>query len=182
MVVCFGSPRKLRQCPWGERREKTHEKAASVSLSHHNKVRRLRGTKNIYISQFRRLGVHNQGAGKPAFWWGLSSWPADIPLPLSPRMAFPLCSHRKNASSCYKDTSSIRCQPPFLASSSKVKVKVAQSCPPLCSPMHCSLPGSSVHEVLQARILELVTVPFFRRSSQPRDRTHCRQILYHLSY
>ena len=34
------------------------------------------------------------------------------------------------------------------------KVKVAQSCLTLCNPMNCSLPGSSVHGILQARILE----------------------------
>ena len=36
----------------------------------------------------------------------------------------------------------------------KVKVKAAQSCPTLCDPVDCSLPGSSVHDILQARILE----------------------------
>ena len=36
----------------------------------------------------------------------------------------------------------------------KVKVLVAQSCLTLCNPMDCSLPGSSVHGILQARILE----------------------------
>ena len=53
----------------------------------------------------------------------------------------------------------------------KVKVLVAQSCPTLCSPMDYSSPGSSVHGVLQARILEWVAIPFSRRSSQLRDRT-----------
>ena len=52
----------------------------------------------------------------------------------------------------------------------KVKVLVAQSRPALCDPMDCSLPGSSVHGILQARILEWVAVPFSRASSQPRDR------------
>ena len=37
--------------------------------------------------------------------------------------------------------------------------------------MDCSPPGASVHEMLQARILEWVAIPFFRVSSQPRDRT-----------
>ena len=40
----------------------------------------------------------------------------------------------------------------------------------LCNPMACSLPGSSVHGILQARILEWVATPCFRGSSQPRDR------------
>ena len=50
-------------------------------------------------------------------------------------------------------------------------VLVAQSCPTLCNPMGCSPPGSSVHGVLQARILEWVAIPFSRRSSQSRDWT-----------
>ena len=55
-------------------------------------------------------------------------------------------------------------------------VKVAQSCLTLCDPMDCSPPGSSVHGILQARILEWVAVPFSRRSSQPRDRTQVSHI------
>ena len=50
-------------------------------------------------------------------------------------------------------------------------MKVAQSCPIFCDPMDCSLAGSSVHGLLQVRILEWVAVPFSRRSSPPRDRT-----------
>ena len=50
-------------------------------------------------------------------------------------------------------------------------VWVTQSCPILCNPMDCNLPGSSVHEVLQARILEWVATSFSRVSSRPRDRT-----------
>ena len=53
----------------------------------------------------------------------------------------------------------------------KVKVLVAQLYLHLCDPMDCSLPGSSVNGILQARILEWVAIPFSRRSSQPRDRT-----------
>ena len=53
----------------------------------------------------------------------------------------------------------------------KVKVLVAQSCPTLCNPMDCSLPSSSVHGILQAKILEWVSIPFSRGSSQPRDQT-----------
>ena len=53
----------------------------------------------------------------------------------------------------------------------KVKMLVAQSCLTLCDPMDCSLPGSSVHRILQARILEWITIPFSRGSSQLRDQT-----------
>ena len=67
-----------------------------------------------------------------------------------------------------------------------VEVLVTQSCPTLCDPMDCSLPGSSVHGIFQIRIWEWVAIPFFRGSSRPRDQTQglmlCRQILYHLSH
>ena len=45
----------------------------------------------------------------------------------------------------------------------------AQSCLTLCSSRDCSSPGSSIHGILQARILEWVAIPFSRGSSQPRD-------------
>ena len=50
--------------------------------------------------------------------------------------------------------------------------KSLQLCLNLCNPRDCSLPGSSVHGILQARILEWVAMPSSRGSSQPRDRTH----------
>ena len=46
-----------------------------------------------------------------------------------------------------------------------------ESCPTLCDPMDCSPPGSSIHGILQARILEWVAISFSRGSSQPRDQT-----------
>ena len=46
-----------------------------------------------------------------------------------------------------------------------VKVLVAPSCLTLCDPKDCSLPVSSVHRILQARILEWVAIPFSRESS-----------------
>ena len=49
-------------------------------------------------------------------------------------------------------------------------VCVAQSYLALCDPMDCSPPGSFVHGILQARVLEWVAIPFSRGSSQPRDR------------
>ena len=48
-------------------------------------------------------------------------------------------------------------------------VKSLQSRPTLCNPMNCSPAGSSVHGILQARILEWVAIPFSRGSSRPRD-------------
>ena len=58
----------------------------------------------------------------------------------------------------------------------KVKVK-SQSCPTLCDPMDCSLPGFSVHRFFQARVLEWVAIAFSRGSSWPRDRTRVSHIV-----
>ena len=55
--------------------------------------------------------------------------------------------------------------------------EVAQSCPTLCDPMDCSLPGSSIHGIFQARVLEWVAISFSRRSSQPRDWTRVSHIV-----
>ena len=54
--------------------------------------------------------------------------------------------------------------------------EVAQSCPTLCDPVDCSPPGSSIHGILQARILEWVAISFSRGSSQPRDQTQVSHI------
>ena len=52
-----------------------------------------------------------------------------------------------------------------------------------CRPIDCSLPGSSVHGIFQARTLERATISFSRGSSRPRNQAHIscigRQILYH---
>ena len=59
----------------------------------------------------------------------------------------------------------------IVASGQVLCVLVTQSCLTLWDPMDCSSPGSPVHGILQARILEWVAIPFSRGSSQPRDRT-----------
>ena len=68
----------------------------------------------------------------------------------------------------------------------KVKVLVTPLCPTLCDPMDCSLPGSSLHGIFQARILECIAIPFCSGCSGLRDHTLVssigRQILYHLSH
>ena len=51
------------------------------------------------------------------------------------------------------------------------KVQVAQSCLTLCDPM-----DYTVHGILQARMLKWVAIPFFRRSSQPRDQTQVSHV------
>ena len=60
----------------------------------------------------------------------------------------------------------------FLLQCMKVKKEseVTQSCPTLRDPMECSLPGSSVHGIFQARVLEWATISFSRGSFRPRDR------------
>ena len=55
---------------------------------------------------------------------------------------------------------------------------LAQSCLTLCDPLDCSLPGSSVHGIFQARILEWVAISSSRGSSQPSNRTHVSCISY----
>ena len=67
-----------------------------------------------------------------------------------------------------------------------VCAKLFQSCLILSDPMDNSLPGSSVHGILQTRILKWVAMPSSRGSSQPRDQTsvshvYCtgQRVLYH---
>ena len=48
---------------------------------------------------------------------------------------------------------------------------VTQSCLTLCDPTDCSPPGTSAHGIPHERILEWVTIPFSRGSSEPRDQT-----------
>ena len=64
--------------------------------------------------------------------------------------------------------------------------EVAQLCPTLCDPVDCSLPGSSIHGIFQARVLEWVAISFSRgilmsQGLNP-DLPHCRQMLYRLSH
>ena len=54
---------------------------------------------------------------------------------------------------------------------------VAQWCQTLGDPMDCSPPGSSVHGISQARILEWVAMPSSRGSSQPRDPPNKKELL-----
>ena len=82
------------------------------------------------------------------------------PHRISTRNASYLCSYRF----CYKE---VLCSISLSLSLSLV----AKSCPTLASTWDCSPPSSSVHGILQARILEWVAISFSRGSSQPRDRT-----------
>ena len=73
------------------------------------------------------------------------------------------------------------CEPLLLAterltSESESESEVAELCLTLCNPVDCSVPGSSVHGILQAKILECVAISFSTGSSQPRDRTEVSHI------
>ena len=63
---------------------------------------------------------------------------------------------------------------------------VAQSCLTIHDPLDCSPPGASVHEILQARILEWVAISSFRGVVPTQGLNpgllRCRRILYHLSH
>ena len=64
----------------------------------------------------------------------------------------------------------VYCHSVYLTSmQSSVQFSSAQSCPTLCDPMDCSLPGSSVHGIFQAIVLEWIAISFSRGSFQPRD-------------
>ena len=60
---------------------------------------------------------------------------------------------------------------------SESESEVTQSCPTLCNPMDCSLPGFSVHGIFQAKILEWGAISFSKRSAQPRDWTPVSHIV-----
>ena len=68
----------------------------------------------------------------------------------------------------------------------KLNCEVDQSCPILCNPKDCILPGSSIHGIFQARVLEWVAISFSRgifltQGSNP-GLPHCRLTLYQFSY
>ena len=60
-----------------------------------------------------------------------------------------------------------------------MRAKSLPSCPTVCNPMGCSLPGSSVQGILQARILEWVAISFSRRSSWSRGQSCLSLCLLH---
>ena len=69
---------------------------------------------------------------------------------------------------------------------SDISMLVGQSCQTLCNPLDCSQPGSSVHGIFQARIVEWVAISFsmviFLTQELNPVLPHCRQILYYLSH
>ena len=91
----------------------------------------------------------DQGLNQCPLLWQVDSLPPDSQeIPLSPFL--------------------IKCKIKDTKKSHSVLALVSQSRLTLCDPIFCSLPGSSVYGILQARILEWVAIPFSRGSSQPR--------------
>ena len=75
--------------------------------------------------------------------------------------------------------SNCNCWIPPCGQTEQVKLnqsEVAQSCP-FCDPIDCSVPGSSVHGIFQAIVLEWIAISFSRGSSQARDRTQVSRIV-----
>ena len=69
---------------------------------------------------------------------------------------------------------------------SESESEVAQSCLTLCDILDCSLSGSSIHGIFQARVLQWIAISFSRGSSRTQELNpglqYCRQMLYHLSH
>ena len=102
------------------------------------------------------------------------AWQADS-LPLSHQespmipLTHPLWSStiKKKKKQYYLDTCLL-----YSLNAAAAAAKSLQSCPTLCDPINSSPPGSPVHRILQARILERVAISFSWGSSPPRDQTH----------
>ena len=74
---------------------------------------------------------------------------------------------------------------PLLQNDIESESEVAQSCPALCDPIDCSVPGFSVHGIFQAIVLEWIAISFSRdlpNSGLEPGLPHCRQMLYRLSH
>ena len=103
--------------------------------------------------------------GQVSLMWGTLGFPRDIHklAPLQLRIQGNFLLSCKETFHTHRGTLSSK----TILLLHKVKEsEVTQSCPALCDPMDCSLPGSSTHGIFQARTLEWVTISFSRRSSQ----------------
>ena len=95
-------------------------------------------------------------------WWSSQHSPSGHSAPVPPSVPHPCM--QEMIQTFYYQSLGFLCPTPSL-----VAGLVAQSCPALCHPVDCSLPGSSVHGMSQA--WEWVATSFSGGSSQPRDRT-----------
>ena len=89
----------------------------------------------------------------------------------------PCSLYPDHESECYQNWRSLCVPSRHRACPRRSESEVARSCPTLCDPMDCSPPGSSVHGILQARVLEWGAIAFSRGSSWPRDRIWVSRIV-----
>ena len=115
----------------------------------------------VFVEDFQAgatSGVHTaSGSSAHGVWFGSKG--LSIAGPPAQRMCWHLALCRPAHSSRFSNTA-------------RMCAKSLQSCLTLCHPMDSSPPGSSVHGILQARILEWVAMPSSRESSRPREQTH----------
>ena len=112
----------------------------------------------------------------PSFWWLLAIFGISQIVDSSPQ-SLPVCSHGYIYTICIYLYAYLFPNFPFLEQGHMRLVcmcmctcaRLLQSCLTLCYPMDCSPPGSTVHRILQAKIVEWVAIPFSRGSSRPRD-------------
>ena len=110
-------------------------------------------------------GCLSMGFSRQQYWSGLPSPPpGDLPHPWFKLMSPALAGRFFTIRATWKNLSL------------RLKLACAQSCPTLCDSMDCSLPGSSVPGIFQARILEWVAISYSQESSWPRDLTRISSI------
>ena len=113
-------------------------------------------------------------------WEYQTTWPASWEICMQVRkQQLELDMEQQTGSKSEKEyVKAVYCHPASLIyTQSEWVSEVTQSYPTLCDPMDCSLPGSSVHEIFQAWVLEWVAISSSRGSSQPRDRTQASHIV-----
>ena len=113
------------------------------------------------FSCFWRLEGQDEAASRVGLLWALSPWLQMATLLRPLHMAIPLCAGALPASSSYEDTSH------HALGGGGGSGLVTKSCPILCNPIDCSLPGSSVREISQAKIVEWVAISFSRDLPNP---------------
>ena len=106
-----------------------------------------------------------------------NSLPSELPEKPFQQLPFNKCCQGNTLGECAQGEQKILSL--YLLYLSCVCAKSLQWYPTLCDPIDCSPPGSSVHGILQARILEWVAMPSSRGSSQPRNRTQVSYSVLH---
>ena len=145
------------------------------ALQHEHRAGRSLMCPSVYTGDLHLLPMQTGSQETPSVggnsqWW----WSASISNSGTHLSSFTYCLHN------------LRLRGFAFLFGEMVCVLVAQSCPTLCDPVDYSLPGFSVHGILQARVLgwvchSLLQGIFLTQGSNP-GLLHCRRILYHLSH